>query len=262
MEIYVDRSKKRSLIESLRTASASTYYKHTYDRYLGRYRISWKNKMDSFTVISLSRFKDFEGYFPKLTFFKDLIPTISTVIETRNKFILKKPVPFIVYDAIKKLDELLSPSDKVLEFGSGNSTLWFLKKKCKVTSLEHSELWYDTLNEHIEKSSDYDEEVLSNFSYHLSENENTWNRIDKMQDESFDLILVDSANQYNNRNTCIEKSISKLKKGGWMVLDNSDHPNNWPGGVQMDDRFERIRFTGLAAMGLYVTQTSLWQKIK
>jgi len=47
-----------------------------------------------------------------------------------------------------------------------------------------------------------------------------------MDNQSFDLILIDGANEFNNRNECIKKSLSKLKKGGWIVLDNSDHPNN------------------------------------
>ena len=77
---------------------------------------------------------------------------------------------------------------------------------------------------------------------------------------SLDVIFVDSSNGFNNRNINLKNALSKLKNGGWMVLDNSDHPNNWPGGVYMDSMFKRERYTGYTPMGLYVSQTSFWQK--
>ena len=260
MQISVKPKNKKRFVKGLKNAPAKTYYKYRFDKVFGRYRITWKDDVNEYTVKSWSRIKDFDGYLPKVSFFKDIIPAISTYMETRKGFILRKPIPFIVFDAINKLDTIVSPNHKVLEFGSGNSTLWFLEKKCWITSFEHSLTWHNVLNDHI-NSSRYDEDTLNHFSYHISENKTTWEFIDEMGDESFDVVLVDGANEFNNRNECIKRSLSKLKKGGWMVLDNSDHPNNWPGGLYMDSKYERIRFTGFAAMGLYISQTSFWQKM-
>ncbi|PCJ66100.1 MAG: hypothetical protein COA58_08490 [Bacteroidetes bacterium] len=259
MQISVTHKNKNHFAKGLKNAPAKTYYKYKYNRLFGRYRVTWKDDINEYTVKSWSRIRDFDGYFPKISFLKDITPAISTYMESRKGFILRKPIPFIVFDAITKLDTILSPKDKVLEFGSGNSTLWFLEKQCRITSFEHSLTWYNLLNDHV-NSSRYDEDTLNHFSYHLSENETTWKSIEEMDDESFDMVLVDGANEFNNRNKCIDKSLSKLKTGGWMVLDNSDHPNNWPGGLYMDSKYERIRFTGFAAMGSYVSQTSFWQK--
>ena len=259
MNILVNRNNKKLFSKSLESAPAKTYYKYMFDKIFGRYRITWKDDKNNYTVKSISRIKDFEGYLPKISMVKDILPTISSYIESRKSFFLKDPIPFIVYDAITELNRIISPNDKVLEFGSGNSTLWFLNKKCKITSIEHSEEWHTALNKHVKSSNNF-KDVLKNLTYHLSENDNTWNLVTKMKDESFDLILVDGANEYNNRNQCIAKSLEKLKKGGWLILDNSDHPNNWFGGLYMDEKFERKRFTGLAAMGLYISQTSFWQK--
>ncbi|PCI35943.1 MAG: hypothetical protein COB60_01190 [Flavobacteriaceae bacterium] len=260
MQISVNSKNKKQFVKGLKNAPAKTYYKYGFDKLFGRYRVTWKDDINEYTVKSLSRISDFDGYLPKISSFKDIILAISTYLESRKGFILRKPIPFIVFDAIKKLDTIISPKDKVLEFGSGNSTLWFLKKQCRITSIEHSLTWYKVLNDHINPLR-YDEDTLDHFSYIISENKNTWKLIEEMDDESLDLVLVDGANEFNNRNECIERSFSKLKKGGWMVLDNSDHPNNWPGGLYMDSKYERIRFTGFAAMGLYVSQTSFWQKI-
>ncbi|PCJ97178.1 MAG: hypothetical protein COA50_05945 [Flavobacteriaceae bacterium] len=259
MKISVNRKNKKQFAKGLKSAPAKTNYKYSFDKLLGRYRITWRDEINEYMVKSLSRIKDFDGYAPKISSVKYIVPAITTYMESKKGFILRKPIPFIVFDAIHKFDAILSPGDKVLEFGSGNSTLWFLEKQCRVSSFEHSTTWHKVLNEYI-NSTRYSEETLNHFSYHISENKTTWKHIEEMDDESFDLILVDSANEFNNRNECIERSFPKLKKGGWMVLDNSDHPNNWPGGLYMDAMYERIRYTGFAAMGLYISQTSFWQK--
>ena len=259
MQISVHPKNKRLYSNVLYKASAKTFYTHYFDKLFARYKVSWKDKNNVYTLKSSLRFKDFEGFRPKLPSFKYLFSAISTYIESRKNFILRTPVPFIVFEAINKLNEILSPSDRVLEIGSGNSTLWFLKKQCKIVSIEHSKIWYDVLKNHIDTIK-FDKKTINNISIHNSSNEDTWKLIGNMNNESFDLILIDGANEFNNRNECIARSLSKLKKGGWIVLDNSDHPNNWPGSIYLDSKYKRIRFTGFAPMGLYVTQTSFWQK--
>ncbi len=259
MDILVHPQNKTQFARRLRTAPAKTFYSHAYDKIFARYRVSWKDKSNKYTLKALLRFTDFEGHRPKITSLRYIIPALKTYFESRNRFILRNPVPFIVFEAINKLDEIISPGAQVLEFGSGNSTLWFLGKKCSLTSIEHDTTWCDVIRKHIQ-SDTYSDEVLNQFNFHNSEKENSWKLVDDFGDESFDIILVDGANEFNNRNMCIEKALPKLKKGGWMVLDNSDHPNNWPGGLYLDSKFDRIRFTGFAAMGLYVSQTSFWQK--
>tara|TARA_R110002050_G_scaffold141251_1_gene266262 strand:+ start:15494 stop:16279 length:786 start_codon:yes stop_codon:yes gene_type:complete len=259
MKYSIQSSQKAQVVNGLVNAPANTYYAHSYDKLFGNYLVSWTDKYNDFFVESPIRVKDFDGNLPSWNSTKYIIPAIKTYIESRENYIIKQPLPFIVFEAIEKLAQILTPYDKVLEFGSGNSTLWFLKQEARLMSIEHSPTWANAVKEFIDHSH-FDAELMRFFDFKLSEKQDTMEYIDTLREESFDVIFVDSSNDYNNRNECIIHSLSKLKEGGWIVLDNSDHPNNWPGGVFLDSLYKRERFTGYTPMGLYVSQTSFWQK--
>ena len=259
MKYSILSSQKKQVVNSLQTAPANTFYAHNYDKLLGNYLVTWADNYNEFVVESPLRITDFDGHYPSLSSVKNIFPAIKTYIESRSRYIIKNPKPFIVYEAINKLSEILTPYDKVLEFGSGNSTLWFLKQQARLTSIEHSSQWANAVNHFIHEEK-FDEELIRFFEFKLTQKEETHAYIDGLEDETFDVVFVDSSNGFNNRNESIEHSLSKLKEGGWMVLDNSDHPNNWPGGVYLDSLYKRERFTGYTPMGLYVSQTSFWQK--
>lgn len=252
--------KKNALSKSLYSASGNTIYENKFSIIMGTYKVYWKEGEKEHSHSASLRFTDFEGYRPKLSSFKYILPAVTSYLESRKSYIIKDPKPFIVYEAITYLQNILKPGAKVLEFGSGNSTLWFLSQKAYVTSVEHHKDWYNTVNERA-KSGNFPKDVMDNFDYKNIHTDTTWKMLEDTPDETYDLIFVDGTNDYANRNICIDKSLAKLKKGGWMVLDNSDHPNNWPGGLYLDTLFERVRFTGFTTMGLYVSQTSFWKKI-
>jgi 16S rRNA G966 N2-methylase RsmD len=257
---YLDLlQKKTALSNGLFNVPAQTFYESKINKLTGSYTVAWSDKGEEHSHKASLRITDFEGHRINPSSFKYLLPAITTYLQAKKSYIIERPVPFIVYEAINFMNDILKPGTKVLEFGSGNSTLWFLEKKCDVTSIEHDTLWYKTVNDYAQSAS-FNKQVMEQFSFKNTQKEATWALLDKTENESFDLILVDGSNDFNNRNECIEKSISKLKKGGWMVLDNSDHPNNWPGGLYMDSLYKRVRFTGFTPMGLYISQTSFWQK--
>lgn len=54
---------------------------------------------------------------------------------------LTKPEPWFTFSAIDFLKDKLSSDLKILEWGSGSSSLWFAKNGCDVTSIEHNEEW-------------------------------------------------------------------------------------------------------------------------
>jgi len=259
MKYSILSSQKKQVVNTLLTAPANTYYAHNYDKILGNYLVSWADNYNSFVVESSLRITDFEGNYPSLTSAKFIVPAIRTYMESRRKYIIRNPQPFIVYEAIQKLADILTPFDRVLEFGSGNSTLWFLKQQSRLLSIEHSTRWANAVNYFIHQEN-FDEELMRFFDFKPSQKEETLAYVDSLPDELFDVVFVDSSNAFNNRNEGIKHALAKLKEGGWMVLDNSDHPNNWPGGVYLDSLYERERFTGYTPMGLYVSQTSFWQK--
>ncbi len=51
------------------------------------------------------------------------------------------PVPWFTYPAIGQLARMVRPGWRVLEFGSGHSTLWWAARVAEVVSVEHDPAW-------------------------------------------------------------------------------------------------------------------------
>lgn len=58
--------------------------------------------------------------------------------------------PWLAPRAVSFLDQVLRPSDVVVEFGSGRSTLWFARRVRYVVSVEHNRDWYSKVGRQLE----------------------------------------------------------------------------------------------------------------
>ena len=58
-----------------------------------------------------------------------------------------EPVPWITYPAKEVLDRVIRPSAKVLEYGAGNSSLWWSGKVSLVAAVEHDAAWADAIRD-------------------------------------------------------------------------------------------------------------------
>lgn len=103
------------------------------------------------------------------------------------------------------------PKAKILEFGSGGSTIWLSSYDVDLISIEHDQTWFSALQSKLE------EQKISNVS--LLYREKPYFKIaDEFPDHHFDLILVDG----RDRNECIQASLKKVKNGGLLVLDDAN----------------------------------------
>ena len=104
------------------------------------------------------------------------------------------------------------PNAKVLEFGSGSSTLWFAKHTKNLVSVEHHPDWFKKIGELLISKSECN-------TVNLILHERPYYTIcNQFPDNYFDLILVDG----RNRSGCIKHSIRTLKRGGVLMLDNAE----------------------------------------
>jgi precorrin-6B methylase 2 len=126
--------------------------------------------------------------------------------------------PWLTEEAIALLEEL-APFKRVLEFGSGGSTVFFAKRAKSVISIEHDEKWFDLVEDKLV------EEKISNVEHILIpryEGDNVIPRKDGYVkvisgiEGSFDLILVDG----RERGVCIRDSCSMMEPGKYLILDN------------------------------------------
>ena len=140
-------------------------------------------------------------------------------------------LPWISYRAIKHLDKLIQPDWKVLEFGSGMSTRW-LAPRCKtLVSIESNAGWHSHVTTILKSSG------ISNVEYHFAD-ESAYHAgvLEKFPDGFFDFALVDGY----NRAGCMKTSLRKVRKGGWVYLDNSDKIEGKPLGTQDIQNAEKL----------------------
>jgi predicted O-methyltransferase YrrM len=227
------------------------------DKLLGRTTLKWKCDDGHTEELTASlRFTDYEGNRPSLYSIARLPYVAKTYFDAKRSPIMQKPVPFLVLDAIKFLASKVRPGMKVLEVGGGNSSLWFLEQGVDLTTYEHDAEWASFVLNRVKKEPhQYDE---NNFHLRVMKGTQTHIDLEKQENHSYDIILIDSMNDYTKRNECIRAAMSKIKPGGWLVLDNSDNPVNWLGADLLSGK-EMHKFSGFGPMAFFVCQTTFWK---
>ena len=128
-------------------------------------------------------------------------------------------VPWIAPAAVEFLEGFLKPTDFMLEFGSGRSTLWFADRVHHITSVEHNPDW------HRQISSKIAEKRLSNISYLLhpkqvdsvpASHSDYVLVTQSIPPASLDVVLVDGI----YRAQCVLQSLHLMVGGGILVIDN------------------------------------------
>lgn len=162
----------------------------------------------------------------------------KTLIEGKSS--LDFGLPWFTFQAIDYIDQHLPEGARVFEFGGGGSTVFFQKKKCHVYTVEHHKEWFENISKSFQSTTPawngYLIEAeqgdlvaapeIENPLHYTSDDEGykTKNfksyatKIDGFENGFFDLVLVDG----RSRPSCVYHSIDKIKKGGYLVIDNSE----------------------------------------
>ncbi len=117
---------------------------------------------------------------------------------------------------------------KVFEYGSGHSTLWF-STFSDVVSVEHDQQWYKEVVREVDKAG-------LGATVHLADKEDIASTILDYGD--FDLILIDCFDK--QRMPALKMAREHVRPGGWLVLDDShwrllwgafDYLEGWQGSI-------------------------------
>jgi hypothetical protein len=211
--------------------------------------------------------------------------------EWRRQISLKKypmdlDLPWLTIIAKNYMEDFLkgrSGKSKVCEFGSGGSSVFFLKNSSEVVSVEHNKEWFEMVKTRINElglSSKWNGNLIepetlngdaagldiANPQHYYSDDDNfkkhTFraysSHIDKYADEYFDLVLVDG----RSRPGCVAHSLAKVKRGGLLVLDNAErtyYTRQLPV-LKKDFRLVRSAWGALICSDQF-TQTNVYQKL-
>jgi predicted O-methyltransferase YrrM len=132
--------------------------------------------------------------------------------------------PWLADAAIDFLGMIVKPSDRILEHGSGGSTVWFAKRAQSITSVEDKPEWIWA----IEKL------ALSNVELiHRSVP-----KLPKLK-PLYDLLFVDGE-PIENREYYLGDCLNLVKPGGWVILDNATTPIYQPQRGRMCKMAEQV----------------------
>lgn len=178
--------------------------------------------------------------------------------------------PWLAQGAILFLDQYLTKEMRVLEYGSGYSTIYFASRVAFVVSFEHYKEWYDRISMEFEAlrltnvdyhflppndPTDFSEEHFRTVHPELKDFQlsrrfaNYFEEVNSYPDESFDVILIDGRARVES----FFNSFPKLKKGGLAILDNSERERYEPIHQKMKGYKKQSYTNGL-------TDTVLWFK--
>lgn len=152
------------------------------------------------------------------------------------------PIPWFTYPAIDYLDQLSYGNKTMLEWGSGNSSLFFSKRVAHLYSVEHNNEWFN----HVKSFQIQNQEIIL-------KDQKSYAAAGRDFKCVFDVILIDGV----ERHSCAEISSDLLKPGGFIILDNSDrHPDIAENFRKKN--FIQIDFHGLGPINPYTWTTSLF----
>lgn len=168
------------------------------------------NKLISGSDQRINRFRDAKNNSIHL---KNYIYFFYAVIEKILLMLkIESNLPIINYDAIKIFKILLKNKISVLEFGSGRSTIWWLKQNIKkIVSVESDKFWNKNISKKLYE--------LNNrkIDYVFTKNIKKYTSVGKK--EKFDLIIVDGI----FRDKCINYILKyNIHKNTIIYLDDSD----------------------------------------
>lgn len=126
----------------------------------------------------------------------------------------RRPVkPWISYDAAAELDAHLTKSSRVLEFGSGMSTVWYAERAGEVVSIEDYRPWYEKV------VALFAARGIGNVRYRFAGTPDDYVAPTAEEAaEGFDLVMIDGS----IRDSCVPAAIATVRAGGIIYLDNAD----------------------------------------
>ena len=139
-----------------------------------------------------------------------------------------KPLPWYTYPAIDFLSGVDFSGQSVLEFGAGQSTLWWAERAAHVFSVEQDAPWFEAVRKAVKNK--------SNVEVHLRQESLKFAATPLGR--TFDVIVIDGGDRF----LCAQAALKMLQAGGVIVLDNAEGFWGDEGRYPIIDLFERDGF--------------------
>ena len=155
-----------------------------------------------------SRLHDEKGNFVP---FSEIVRLPIIIFQTLLKklFHYYPSAPCIVYGARKALNSIIDTNMRLVEFGSGQSTLWYAKRCQEIISHETTDKWFQKIKKNMLDANCTNAELIMWDGKSISK---------KIKSPPPNLIIIDGI----RRDICVEYAIEVATNSTWVYLDNSD----------------------------------------
>jgi len=147
------------------------------------------------------------------------------------------PLPWYTYPAIDFIKFRDYQDKLVLEFGGGQSTLWWAKHAKHVVTLEGDEQWYNQIKQGMPSNVSLHNVTMQSAESNVAD----VNRVLSEHSYSkYDVIVIDGLHRFE----MIEVALNYLNEGGAIICDNAEGYNFCEG--FKDSGLQRVDFFGNA----------------
>lgn len=153
------------------------------------------------------------------------------------------PLPWYTYPGIEYLQQFDFTGCTVFEYGSGNSSRFWSNLARSVVSIESDPDWYQTGLQYLSP----------NRTLLLKTEKDEYVNAIHHGDVQYEIIVIDGEYRFN----CAIEAMTRVKKGGFILLDNSDW---FPGTARFlrESGFSQVDFIGAGPINSYAWCTSLF----
>ena len=165
-----------------------------------------------------------------------------SVIEKKPVDAEGRPLPWFTYPAIEYLSQLDLSNYKILEWGIGNSSLFFSARCKEIFSIEHNEEWFSLIKNNLPAN-----------AHPFLVTEDEYLQKPKELNTRFDLIIVDGI----QREGCLNMALEILADNGIIIFDNSDRNPELCEKLRAQNMLQ-VDFHGFGPINFYTWTTSVF----
>jgi hypothetical protein len=157
-------------------------------------------------------------------------------------------LPWLTFDAIRYLDRNVHAGQRVFEFGSGHSTLYWADKGVQLVSVEDDPQWFGMVREATRGFGQVEVGLATGEADYL----------DRLRQApgDFDAILVDGS----HRKGCIAAAIDRVRPGGLLIVDNTDWHWFRNADALVPADWQKMEMPGFAPFIGHGSQTTIWRR--
>lgn len=157
--------------------------------------------------------------------------------------------PWWVYSAIREVELLVRPTDRVLEVGAGYSTLWLAQRCQSVSSIEENEVWSGVVSDQAR------ELALNNTTIFAGDSRAIF--ADQIARNRWDIIVIDGP---RDRLEIFHDLLREENQPRIVIYDDTDKLENRAAIEEKTPNYNRRTFRGFKPQTLHVCETTIFQR--